>query len=193
MSAAMKSPLPDRSAGIRPLKSSSLNTIFTPRSVAIILASSTARPVRSPFLSTKLTGAPCDWTATRSSPRFKISSISSACATPTNPMHAVTAAMMALRSLFIGVPHLLLNERLLALGASENLVEKGPGSFVRRRSEEGARFTFLHDPALIHENDAVRHFTGEAHLVGDHRHCHAIAGELAHEVEDPAHHLGIEG
>jgi len=49
------------------------------------------------------------------------------------------------------------------------------------------------DLALVHEQDAVRHLAREPHLVRDHDHGHAVAGQPFHDVENLADHLGIEG
>ena len=48
------------------------------------------------------------------------------------------------------------------------------------------------DVAGLHEDDAVRYFSGEAHLVSNNDHCHAVAGEVLHYVEYFGDHLGVE-
>ena len=50
----------------------------------------------------------------------------------------------------------------------------------------------LHDVAALHEDHAVGDVAGEAHLVGHDDHRHALLGQLAHDVEDAAHQLGVE-
>ena len=47
--------------------------------------------------------------------------------------------------------------------------------------------------ALVHEHELRADFAGEAHLMGDDDHRHALAGELLHQVENLAYHLGVEG
>src|SRR6478609_5772962 len=42
----------------------------------------------------------------------------------------------------------------------------------------------LDDQAIGHEHDAIGGLAGEAHLVGDHNHGHALLGELDHDVQD---------
>jgi hypothetical protein len=55
------------------------------------------------------------------------------------------------------------------------------------------RAALLADHALVHEHHLVGDPAGEAHLVGHHQHRHALRGELAHDVEDVAHELRVEG
>ena len=47
-------------------------------------------------------------------------------------------------------------------------------------------------PAHVHKNDAVAHALGKAHFVGDHHHGHAALGQAHHDIQDLAHHLGVE-
>ena len=74
MSAARMSAFLESSAGIRPSQSKSRNVTLTPMSLASISHSSIELPARLPFLSMKLNGGPWVWHATRSSPRWAISS-----------------------------------------------------------------------------------------------------------------------
>src|SRR5437899_2826656 len=78
------------------------------------------------------------------------------------------------------------------LRGSEDLIEKSPGALFARAAEERLRVAGLHDHALVHEDDAVGDLAGEAHLVGDHDHGHALAGEVEHDVEHLVDDLGIE-
>ena len=59
--------------------------------------------------------------------------------------------------------------------------------------EELLRGLILLDLALIDEDDAVGHLAGEAHLVGDHQHGDAGVGQLLHQLQHLAHHLGVKG
>src|SRR5215211_4797053 len=59
--------------------------------------------------------------------------------------------------------------------------------------EEGLRVGRLDDPAAVHEDHPVGRLAGEAHLVGDDDHRHAVARQADHDVEDLADHLGVEG
>ena len=48
----------------------------------------------------------------------------------------------------------------------------------------------LQELAVGHEQDAVAHFTGEAHLVGDDHHGHAVPGQFLHDFQNFADHFG---
>src|SRR6478752_1031771 len=50
----------------------------------------------------------------------------------------------------------------------------------------------LDDLAVGHEHDAVGGLAGEAHLVGDHDHGHALLGELDHDVQDLVDHFRVQ-
>src|ERR1700752_2123304 len=50
----------------------------------------------------------------------------------------------------------------------------------------------LDDPARVHDDDAIRHLSGESHLVGDHDHRHVLAREFSHHREHLAHHLDVQ-
>ena len=51
----------------------------------------------------------------------------------------------------------------------------------------------LQDMAAVHEQDPAAHLPGKAHLVGDHHHGHALVGQLLHDLQHLAHHLGVQG
>ena len=51
----------------------------------------------------------------------------------------------------------------------------------------------LQDVAAVHEQDSGAHLPGKAHLVGDHHHGHALVGQLLHDLQHLAHHLGVQG
>ena len=55
------------------------------------------------------------------------------------------------------------------------------------------RCALLDDVAAVHEDDAVCNFTGEADLVGDDDHRHAIRGQLLHNRQYLADHFRVEG
>ena len=46
---------------------------------------------------------------------------------------------------------------------------------------------------MIHEDHAIGGIARETHLMAHHQHRHAAALELAHDVENAAHELRIEG
>jgi len=47
--------------------------------------------------------------------------------------------------------------------------------------------------AFVHENDAVGHFSGKPHFVGNDQHAHAFACQFQHHFQYLAHHFGVEG
>src|SRR5699024_3683783 len=64
----------------------------------------------------------------------------------------------------------------------EDLAEEALGAVALRVVEERVRFGFLHDLPVGHEHHPVGRLAGEAHLVGDHHHCHALLGQADHHV-----------
>src|SRR6266581_8537303 len=62
-----------------------------------------------------------------------------------------------------------------------------------RLAEEILLECVLDDLAAIHEDHPVRDHARKAHLVRDHHHGHALAGELDHDVEHLVDHLRVEG
>ena len=54
------------------------------------------------------------------------------------------------------------------------------------------RRTLLDELTICHEDHAVAHLTGEAHLMGDADHRHALMCELLHNLEYLADHLRVE-
>jgi hypothetical protein len=75
----------------------------------------------------------------------------------------------------------------------QDLRQEVLGPVGARVGEEGLRGRRLDDPAGVHEDDAVGGAPGEPHLVGDHDHRHAVAGQPDHDLEDLVDHLGIQG
>ncbi len=51
----------------------------------------------------------------------------------------------------------------------------------------------LDDHPAVHEDQPVGDLAGEAHLVGDDHHRHALRGEVLHDAEHVADELGVEG
>lgn len=80
--------------------------------------------------------------------------------------------------------------RYLALG--EDTVQKQSCTLVLGVIEERTRLSDLHDPAFVHEDNAISNASRETHFVRDAEHCHAIFGKLGHRLQDFLHHLGIE-
>src|SRR6478609_3912635 len=75
----------------------------------------------------------------------------------------------------------------------EDLAEEVLGTVRARVGEELLRGVLLDDRAVGHEDDPVGGGAGEAHLVGDDDHRHALLGEVDHDVEDLLDHLRVEG
>src|ERR1019366_8051580 len=65
-------------------------------------------------------------------------------------------------------------------------------SSLTRRLENLSRRPALRDNAFVHEDDFVGHLAGKTHLVGDTHHRHALARQIAHDLEDLADELRIE-
>ncbi len=59
--------------------------------------------------------------------------------------------------------------------------------------QDGAGVAGFDDGAVVHEDEGVAGFAGEAHFVGDDDHGHAVGGEVAHDVEDFADEFGVQG
>src|SRR5712691_5874305 len=75
---------------------------------------------------------------------------------------------------------------------SEDFLEEALRALLAGAAKEGLGLAGLHDHALVHEDDAVGDLAGEAHLVGDDDHGHALAGEVQHDVEHFVDDFGIE-
>ena len=75
----------------------------------------------------------------------------------------------------------------------QDLAEEQLGTVVLRIAEEIFRVVFLDDLTFIHEDDAVGHLAGKAHLMRNHDHSHAVLGQRHHGVQNFLDHLGIEG
>src|SRR3978361_1083985 len=74
----------------------------------------------------------------------------------------------------------------------EDLAEEVLGTIGFRIGEEFFGLGVLDDRALGHENDAIGRAPGEAHLVCDDDHRHALTGERRHDGQNLVDHLGIE-
>src|SRR5579885_1155867 len=61
----------------------------------------------------------------------------------------------------------------------KDLGEEGARPRLGRAGEELLGRPFLDDLPVVHHHHAIGHLAGEAHLVGDHDHRHALARELA--------------
>src|SRR5674476_1013682 len=74
--------------------------------------------------------------------------------------------------------------------SSEHLREKCFGTDVLRVGENVCGSPLFDDDAAVHEYDPVADLAGEADLVSDHDHRHAVGGEPFDDVEHLAHELG---
>ena len=76
---------------------------------------------------------------------------------------------------------------------SEDLAEEQLGPFGFRVVEELFGFVLFDDLTLVHEDHPVGHLTGEAHLVGDDHHGHALFGQLPHNIQHFTDHFRVQG
>ena len=58
--------------------------------------------------------------------------------------------------------------------------------------EDFLRGALLQQLAVGHEKHTAAHFPGEAHLMGDHHHGHALVSKLLHNIQYLAHHFGVQ-
>ena len=58
--------------------------------------------------------------------------------------------------------------------------------------EELRRGPGFHHHAVFHKDHLVGHVAGEAHLVGDHQHGHALVGQRAHDGQHFAGEFGVQ-
>src|SRR5215467_3194760 len=77
--------------------------------------------------------------------------------------------------------------------ARENAVEELPRTGMGRIPEHRRRRPFVEDLASVHEQDAIAGVTCERHLVRHHDHGHPLLAQVAHDTQDAAHQLGVEG
>src|SRR5438270_268789 len=63
---------------------------------------------------------------------------------------------------------------------------------ILRVVEKGRVLALLENHAVVHEDDSIRRYAGEAHLMADHDHGHALVGELLHDVEHLTDHLRVQ-
>jgi hypothetical protein len=61
-----------------------------------------------------------------------------------------------------------------------------------RHPRHPLRRPFVDDPPVVHHHDAIGGRLGEGHLVRNHDHRHAVLSQLAHDLDDLAHHLGVQ-
>jgi hypothetical protein len=61
------------------------------------------------------------------------------------------------------------------------------------RNEDPIGWAFLDDLSAVQEQYAIRHLSREMQFVRNHDHGHAFAGECAHDVQDFANQLRIQG
>src|SRR5215467_3760196 len=190
---------PDCNAVKRSLAVSGLNETFfgsLNTTAATARQKSTSRPVQLPLSSVKAKpGVPVP-TPQLSMPRFlTVVSVSVwALAKPAVTKSPAAPARTTLRIGFIwyALPLLLghmINETGLMV---EDLRQEQLGAVRLGIGKELLRGPLLDDLATVHENDAVGHRAGKAHLVGDAQHGHAALGELDHGIEHLLHHLRIE-
>ncbi|MOA18873.1 hypothetical protein D3C78_1392160 [compost metagenome] len=70
--------------------------------------------------------------------------------------------------------------------------KKPLGTRMLRIFEKLVRFRGFENAPGIDEPDAVGHFTGKAHFMGDAEHGHAVGSEALHDGEHLTDHFRIE-
>ena len=66
------------------------------------------------------------------------------------------------------------------------------GPFGAGGREEVGGAGLFHQLTSVHEHDTLGDPLGEAHLVGDDHHGHAVLGERAHDLQDFVPQLGVQ-
>ena len=74
----------------------------------------------------------------------------------------------------------------------ENFCEEALSSFAARCGEKLFLRSFFHDFSGIHEYDAVGHFSGKAHLMGNDHHGHTVLGQIDHDIEHFIDHFRVK-
>ena len=74
----------------------------------------------------------------------------------------------------------------------EDFRQEAAGPVRAWGAEELFGLHVLDDLATIHEHNAVGHFAGKAHFMGDAHHGHALAGQLDHDVQHFVDHFRVE-
>src|SRR5918999_2545769 len=74
----------------------------------------------------------------------------------------------------------------------DDLVHEIARTLALRRGEELRGRRLLDDPAVVDEDDPVADLAREPHLVGHDGHRHAVAREVAHDVEHLPDHLRVQ-
>jgi twitching motility protein PilT len=85
----------------------------------------------------------------------------------------------------------IVSQRLVSRATGQGRIAVIEAMVMTARIQD--RRALLDHDAVVHEHDPVGDLAGEAHLVGDHHHRHALLGEVAHDGEHLADQLGVEG
>ncbi len=75
----------------------------------------------------------------------------------------------------------------------QDLTQEKARSFVLGLGKKKFGGLVFEDPAFVHEDDPCRDPMGKTHLMGDHDHGHAFAGQVRHHIEDLVDHLRVQG
>src|SRR5262245_46226040 len=86
-----------------------------------------------------------------------------------------------------------ISRRVTARRLREDLAQEGLRPFVLWVGDHVAGGALLDHHAAVHEDQCVAHLSGEAHLVGDHDHGHAVLRQLAHDRQDLADQFWVQG
>src|SRR5438094_2403440 len=85
------------------------------------------------------------------------------------------------------------NHFIMTIGPSNYRGKKGLSTYFTGLAQNLRRKPGLHDGAMVHIDDRIRHLPCKAEFVRHHHHRHAAAGKLLHDGEHLADQFGIEG
>ena len=89
-------------------------------------------------------------------------------------------------------PHRWVRGALAYFAVLQHLAQEVLQAGVLRMLEDIRRAALLDELAVSHEQNAVADLAGEAHLVRDDDHRHALLRQLLHDLEHLADHLRVE-
>src|ERR1700754_4317742 len=205
----IRSAVPSSRNGIRLSEIASMNFGLTPSFAATALPISTSKPSTSPlcgFLTpnggtsnlTPIVISPFAWILPRVVSAANFSTEASVAAgvdspppaaesdAPSSSPHAPSATAPATS---IAPSHNRICPSALVV---DDLVDELACALRLRVREELRGRPLLHDQATVDEHQPVAHLTGKAHLVRDDQHRHAVASEVAHDVQHLPDHLRVQ-
>src|SRR5207249_2267373 len=85
------------------------------------------------------------------------------------------------------------NHFIMTIAPSDHRGKKGLSTYFTGLAQNLRRRPGLHDCAMVHIDDRIRHLPREAEFVRHHHHRHAAAGKLLYDGKHLADQFGIEG